>query len=119
MFSYFICAPHEHAAGCSMLLFSYIPCAHRMQLAALSKAWGFDYFGWMHSDGVVLRKDTSEDIGAVVQSKLQGMGSSSWGVAFTYYDILAFYNTKVRHLRSSALFLGAAMQLASCTRNQI
>eukprot|EP00200_Dunaliella_tertiolecta_P001391 CAMPEP_0202344760 /NCGR_PEP_ID=MMETSP1126-20121109/4299_1 /ASSEMBLY_ACC=CAM_ASM_000457 /TAXON_ID=3047 /ORGANISM="Dunaliella tertiolecta, Strain CCMP1320" /LENGTH=353 /DNA_ID=CAMNT_0048935987 /DNA_START=11 /DNA_END=1072 /DNA_ORIENTATION=+ len=64
-------------------------------LAALSKAWGFDYFGWMHSDGVVLRKDTSEDIGAVVQSKLQGMGSSSWGVAFTYYDILAFYNTKV------------------------
>ncbi|KAF5829730.1 hypothetical protein DUNSADRAFT_15577 [Dunaliella salina] len=64
-------------------------------LAALSKAWGFDYFGWMHSDGVVLRKDTSEDIGAIVQSKLQGMSSSSWGVAFTYYDILAFYNTKV------------------------
>jgi len=49
----------------------------------------------MHSDGVVLKKDAAEDVSSIVDSKLQRLGSA-WGVAFTHYDILAFYHTKAR-----------------------
>jgi hypothetical protein len=62
-------------------------------MAALSSSWSYTYFGWMHSDGVVLKKDAHEDVSALVAEQLGKM--SAWGVFFTKYDILAFYNTQV------------------------
>lgn len=77
-----------------------LACTHA-QLAALSAAWGCPYFGWMHSDGVVMVKPQPQDgsmtsMGPIVEAQIQQL--RSWGVAFTYYDVLAFFNTEVWHL---------------------
>lgn len=66
------------------------------QMAALSSSWNFPFYAWMHSDGVVLKKEgrEQEDTSSIVEDQLKRLKPNSWGVYFTSYDILAFYNTK-------------------------
>lgn len=45
-------------------------------------------------DGIVICVHTQEDLGELVLQSLKPLGST-WAVAFTVYDILAFYNTRV------------------------
>lgn len=69
-----------------------------MQIAALSRSWGFPFYAWLHSDGVVMKKTANEDVSTLLADQLGRRKPGSWAVYFTNYDILAFFSTQVRHL---------------------
>jgi len=59
-------------------------------MAALAFAWGFQVYGWAHSDAVVIT-NVSYPLAPFILRHISTL--TNWAAVLTSYDRLAFYNT--------------------------